>query len=95
MVQSLQISTFNGTVILLKNAKSVLTYVCLMQGMFTQFAAATAAKGTYLPIKGGADCRITDVCILIKLHTLPSIANIYVRRRENYYYYYYYQLYAI
>ena len=53
-----------------------------MQGMFTQFAAATAAKGTYLPIKGGADCRITDVYILIKLHTLPSIANIYVRR-EN------------
>ena len=41
-----------------------------MQGMFTQFAAATAAKGTYLPIKGGADCRITDVCILIKLQTL-------------------------
>jgi len=54
-----------------------------MQGMFTQFAAATAAKGTYLPIKGGADCRITDGCILIKLQTLPSIANIYVRRREN------------
>ena len=78
MVQSLQISTFNSTVILLKNAKSVLTYVCLMQGMFTQFAAATAAKGTYLPIKGGADCRITDVCILIKLQTLPSIAKICV-----------------
>ena len=54
-----------------------------MQGMFTQFAAATAAKGTYLPIKGGADCRTTDVCILIKLQTLPSIAKIYVRRREN------------
>lgn len=71
MVQSLQISTFNSTaVILLKNTQSVLTYVCLMQGMFTQFAAATAAKGTYLPIKGGADCRITDVCILIKLQTL-------------------------
>ena len=84
MIQSLQISTFNSTaVILLKNTKSVLTYVCLMQGMFTQFAAATAAKGTYLPIKGGADCRITDVCILIKLQTLPSIAKIYVRRREN------------
>ena len=78
MVQSLQISTFNSTVILLKNAKSVLTYVCLMQGMFTQFAAATAAKGTYLPIKGGADCRITDVCILIKLQTLLSIAKICV-----------------
>lgn len=83
MVQSLQISNFNSTVILLKNTKSVLTYVCLMQGMFTQFAAATAAKGTYLPIKGGADCRTTDVCILIKLQTLPSIAKIYVRRREN------------
>lgn len=56
-----------------------------MQGMFTQFAAATAAKGTYLPIKGGADCRITDVCVLIiiKLHTLPSIAKNYLRRREN------------
>ena len=53
-----------------------------MQGMFTQFAAATAAKGTYLPIKGGADCRITDVCILIiiKLQTLPSIAKNYLRR---------------
>lgn len=56
-----------------------------MQGMFTQFAAATAAKGTYLPIKGGADCRITDVCILIiiKLQTLPLIAKNYLRRREN------------
>lgn len=29
--------------------------VCRIRGMFTQFAAATAANGTNLPIKGGAD----------------------------------------
>ena len=34
----------------------VVTYVCRIRGILTQFAAATAANGTYLPIRGGADC---------------------------------------
>ena len=33
--------------------------------MFTQFAAATAANGTNLPIKGGADCKIKQSKLMV------------------------------
>ena len=33
--------------------------------MFTQFAAATAANGTNLPIKGGADCKINQSKLMV------------------------------
>ena len=36
-----------------------------MRGMLTQFAAATAAKGTYLPIRGGADYRIKEITFIV------------------------------
>ena len=41
------------------------TYVCRIRGMFTQFAAATAANGTNLPIKGGADCKIKQSKLMV------------------------------
>ena len=41
------------------------TYVCRIRGMFTQFAAATAANGTNLPIKGGADCKINQSKLMV------------------------------
>ena len=50
----------------------MLTYVCLMRGMLTQFAAATAANGTNLPTKGGVDCKINK----ITLNTQTAVINI-------------------
>ena len=50
----------------------VVTYVCRIRGIFTQFAAATAANGTYLPIRGGADCENNTIKI-ISQHELNQI----------------------
>lgn len=51
----------------------VVTYVCRIRGIFTQFAAATAANGTYLPIRGGADCENNTIKI-ISQHELNQIS---------------------
>lgn len=44
----------------------VVTYVCRIRGILTQFAAATAANGTYLPIRGGADCENDATKIILQ-----------------------------
>ena len=44
----------------------VVTYVCRIRGILTQFAAATAANGTYLPIRGGADCENNTIKIILQ-----------------------------
>ena len=36
---------------------NVISHLCLIKGMFTQLAAATAAKGTHRASKGGAVCQ--------------------------------------
>jgi len=40
----------------LEDSKQSDTHLSLMSGMLMQLAAATAAKGTHLPISGGAVC---------------------------------------
>ena len=47
-------------------SKNIVFYLCLVRGMLTQLAAATAMKGTQRARRGGADCKKEMILILLK-----------------------------
>jgi hypothetical protein len=53
------------------------THLSLISGMLMQLAAATATKGTHLPISGGAFCQQSNLMYagLQSLEELPYMTN--------------------